>query len=365
LGAKGTVVGEVVFNTAITGYQEILTDPSYYKQFVCFTHPHIGNTGINYEDDESEKCWMKGCIVRDSSFKVSNYRSNVDLCLWLKKHGVIGISDVDTRQITRIIRNRGCINGVISTDKKLTVEQLVGMAKTMDINGLDLVRDATIQKIYRWKTVTEKVWEFSRLTNIKHKENSFHLVAYDFGVKFNILRRLSSHGCIITVVPANTKAEDVLKMSPDGVLFSNGAGNPSVIPYAVETCRNLIGKVPTFGICLGHQIMGIAFGGHTYKLPFGHHGGNHPIRHLPSGRIEISSHNHNFAVNPETLPKEIEITHVNINDGTCAGMIWREKMAMSIQYHPEAGPGPHDADLCFVDFINMMRDKRVREKETL
>jgi len=357
-GSRGTVVGEVVFNTAITGYQEILTDPSYYKQFVCFTHPSVGNTGVNFEDNESQKCWTKGCIVRDYSVRVSNYRSKMDLDSWFKDQGVIGITGIDTRQLTTKLREYGCMNGVLTTDTTLTTEELITMSNKMSIEGVDLVNEVTIENEYNWTTTTEQVWEFSRHTDKICEEDPFHIVAYDFGIKFNILRRLSTHGCRITVVPADTKPEKVLAMKPDGVFFSNGPGDPSSLPYAVEACEAIMGKVPTFGICMGHQIMAQAFGGKIFKLTFGHHGANHPIRHIPTGRIEISSQNHNFAVDQDTLCKEVEVSHINLNDGTCAGISCKEKMAMSVQYHPEASPGPHDADVCFTDFILLLRTER-------
>lgn len=313
-GATGTVVGEVCFNTSITGYQEILTDPSYYKQFVCFTHPHIGNTGINFEDAESAKCWMKGAIIKDLPPVVSNYRSRKTLADYFKEQGVVGISNVDTRQLTKIVRNYGCLNAVITTDMATPKEELVAMAAAFNINGVDCIKDVTTDKVYEWTGITDPEWEFAPNSKKMRSDEPLHIVAYDFGIKRNILRRLGSYGCKVTVVPASTTADAVLEMNPDGIFFSNGPGDPSAVPYAVENAKKLLGKKPTFGICMGHQVMGQAFGAKTFKLSFGHHGGNHPIKHLPSGRIEISAQNHNFAVDPETLPAGVDVTHINLNE---------------------------------------------------
>eukprot|EP01024_Parvocaulis_polyphysoides_P019880 TRINITY_DN19103_c1_g1_i1.p1 TRINITY_DN19103_c1_g1~~TRINITY_DN19103_c1_g1_i1.p1 ORF type:complete len:464 (+),score=47.87 TRINITY_DN19103_c1_g1_i1:97-1392(+) len=360
-GANGTAVGEVVFNTAITGYQEIMTDPSYKGQFVCFTHPHIGNTGINYDDMESMECHLKGIIVRDVSRIVSNYRSKMSLQQYCKEQGVIGISQIDTRELTRQIRDAGCLVGVISNEFESSKE-LIKQAQSWSIVGKDLLKEVSCTKPYEWKDPTLSEWEFSQTAlNGNNQPNQFHVVAYDFGIKHNILRRLASLGCSITVVPCNYPAKDVLAMNPDGVFFSNGPGDPSAAPYAVVNAKEVLGRKPVFGICMGHQLLGQAFGGETYKLKFGHHGANHPIRHVPTGRIEISSQNHNFAVNPQSLPPGIEVTHINLNDGTCAGMVYESQQAMTIQYHPEASPGPHDADLCFEQFVEMMRKQKTGE----
>eukprot|EP01025_Chloroclados_australasicus_P038754 TRINITY_DN4003_c0_g2_i1.p1 TRINITY_DN4003_c0_g2~~TRINITY_DN4003_c0_g2_i1.p1 ORF type:complete len:433 (-),score=51.25 TRINITY_DN4003_c0_g2_i1:457-1755(-) len=359
-GASGTVVGEVVFNTAITGYQEIMTDPSYKGQFVCFTHPHIGNTGINKDDMESTECHLKGIIIRDLSCIVSNYRSTMTLDEYCKEQGVIGISQIDTRELTRKIREAGCLVGVLSNEEQQATEQLVEQAKSWSIIGKDLLKEVSCTQPYEWKDPTIQEWEFSQyvLGNQSGKE-TYHVVAYDFGIKHNILRRLASLGCRITVVPCTLPAKDVLAMYPDGVFFSNGPGDPSAAPYAVENAKEILGKKPVFGICMGHQLLGQAFGGTTFKLKFGHHGANHPIRHVPTGRIEISSQNHNFAVEPGSLPSGVEVTHINLNDGTCAGMVYADQQAMTIQYHPEASPGPHDADVCFEQFVEMMRKSKM------
>mmetsp|Transcript_33403 Transcript_33403/g.56082 ORF Transcript_33403/g.56082 Transcript_33403/m.56082 type:complete len:456 (-) Transcript_33403:282-1649(-) len=351
-GAKGTVVQEVVFNTSLSGYQEIMTDPSYAGQAVCFTCPHIGNVGINADDMESSKAWLGGAIIRSLSPMVSNYRSVKSLDQFLTEQGVIGITDVDTRELTRRIRDQGALVGVISTDKSKTDAELLAMANDWSIDGVDYLSKVTCAAPYEWKDPTIAEWEYP-LADQAMAAPKYHVVAYDYGIKTNILRRLASYGCKVTVVPGKFPAADVMAMNPDGVFFSNGPGDPSAAPWAVENAKFILGKVPTFGICMGHQVMGQAFGATTYKLPFGHHGGNHPIG-TPSGRIEISAQNHNYAVDPKTLPKGVVVTHTNLNDGTNAGMVWAEKKAMTIQYHPEAAPGPHDADVSFANFVGMM-----------
>lgn len=360
-GAKGTKTGEVVFNTSLSGYQEIMTDPSYKGQFVAFTCPHIGNVGINNEDMESEKCHLGAIIVRDLSISVSNYRSNQTLEEYCKKQDIVGIADIDTRALTKALRDTGCLVGVISTDASKSVEELVAQAKSWTIVGKDLLSEVTCKEPYVWRQGTAAEWEFSNTARGSSGQPPLHVVAYDYGIKYNILRRLASFGCKITVVPASYPAAEVLKMNPDGVFFSNGPGDPSAAPYAVDNAKAILGKKPVFGICMGHQILGQAFGGKTFKLKFGHHGGNHPIR-APGGSIEISAQNHNFAVDPKTLPAGVEVSHINLNDGTCAGMVWHEKKAMTIQYHPEASPGPHDADVCFDQFIDWMRAEKAAKQ---
>ena len=347
-------LAEVVFNTSLTGYQEILTDPSYHGQMVCFTQPHIGNVGINEGDMESKQVHMGAMLVRNLSLNVSNYRSVKDLGTYLEEQGVIGITDIDTREITRRLRETGCLNGVLTTDASLSDAELVAKAKAYNIVGKDLISEVTSKEPYEWKETTAE-WEFSN--EAKANKDSFNVVVYDFGVKHNILRRLASFGCKLTIVPASYPADKVMAMNPDGILFSNGPGDPSAVPYAVENAKQILGKLPVFGICMGHQVLGQAFGGSTFKLKFGHHGGNHPVRG-PDGAVEISSQNHNFAVDPKSLPAGVQVSHVNLNDGTCAGMVWPEQRAMTIQYHPEASPGPHDSDRCFADFVQMMRESK-------
>lgn len=357
------VVGEVVFNTSMTGYQEIMTDPSYKGQFVVFTYPHIGNTGINFEDVESSKCHLGAIIVKDLSMVVSNYRSAMTLDEYCKRSGVVGLSNLDTRALTKKLRETGCLVGVVATaDCKKSDAELAAQAKSWTIVGKDLLSVVSCTEPYEWKDATEEEWEFAPETLAASKSASggkpYTVVAYDFGVKHNILRRLASFGCKIIVVPADFPAEKALALNPDGIFYSNGPGDPSAAPYAVATAKQLLGQRPMFGICMGHQLMGQAFGGKTFKLKFGHHGGNHPCRDNATGQIQVTAQNHNYAVDPATLPSGVEVSHINLNDGTCAGMKWADKQAYSIQYHPEASPGPHDADVCFEDFIKMMAANR-------
>mmetsp|Transcript_315 Transcript_315/g.327 ORF Transcript_315/g.327 Transcript_315/m.327 type:complete len:466 (-) Transcript_315:287-1684(-) len=356
-GATGTSIAEVVFNTSLTGYEEIMTDPSYAGQFVVYTCPHIGNTGINMDDVESQKgCHLGGIIIKSLSPTVSNYRSTETLDSYCKSQNVIGIAEVDTRSITSRIREKGALVGVISTDASVSDDDLVAKAQSWKIEGKDMIAEVTTDTIYEWTDPTIEGWEFN--VDKPQAAPEYHVVAYDFGIKTNILRRLASYGCRITVVPASTPASEVLDMNPDGVFFSNGPGDPSAVPYAVENAKAILGVKPVFGICMGHQVLGQAFGASTYKLKFGHHGGNHPILFSPTGRVEISAQNHNYAVDPATLPEGVEVTHVNLNDGTCAGMLYPAKQAMTIQYHPEAAPGPHDADPAFAQFVDMMKGKK-------
>ncbi|KAL3699454.1 hypothetical protein R1sor_017476 [Riccia sorocarpa] len=355
-GATGTQVAEVVFNTSMTGYQEILTDPSYAGQFVVMTVPHIGNTGINSGDEESQECFLGGLIIRTLSPTTSNWRATEALSDYLEKKNVMGISDIDTRAITRRLRQDGSLVGVLTTDSSLSDEDVLQMARNWSIVGKDLISGVSCKEPYEWKDSTGEDWEFSKAAGAA--SDTFNVVAYDFGVKHNILRRLASYGCKITVVPSTWPASEVLKLNPDGILFSNGPGDPSAVPYAVETVRDILGQVPVFGICMGHQLLGQALGGKTFKMKFGHHGGNHPVRHLPTGRVEISSQNHNYAVDPATLPEGVEVTHINLNDGTCAGLTFPAMKVMSIQYHPESSPGPHDADPAFYDFVQMMKNNK-------
>lgn len=351
-GACGTQVGEVVFNTSLTGYQEIITDPSYAGQFVLMTNPHIGNTGVNWDDEESRQCFLAGLVIRSLSISTSNWRCAETLGDYLAKRNIMGIYDVDTRAITRRLREDGSLIGVLSTEESKSDEDLLTMSRSWDIVGVDLICGVTCKAPYEWPDKTGAGWDFN--TDARQGE-TFHVVAYDFGVKHNILRRLASYGCKITVVPSTWPASETLKMKPDGILFSNGPGDPSAVPYAVETVKELLGKVPVFGICMGHQLLGQALGGKTFKMKFGHHGGNHPVRDLRNGRVEISSQNHNYAVDPASLPKGVEVTHINLNDGSCAGLSYSAKNIMSLQYHPEASPGPHDSDAVFGEFVELMR----------
>ncbi|KAK2654240.1 hypothetical protein Ddye_014096 [Dipteronia dyeriana] len=351
-GASGTQVGEVVFNTSLTGYQEILTDPSYAGQFVLMTNPHIGNTGINFDDEESRECFLAGLVIRSLSINTSNWRCTEELAKYLAERNIMGIYDVDTRAITRRLRQDGSLIGVLSTEGTKTDEELLEMSRSWDIVGVDLISGVSCKEPYEWVDKTKSDWEFN--TNGGNEKN-YRVIVYDFGIKHNILRRLASYGCKITVVPSTWPASETLKMKPDGVLFSNGPGDPSAVPYAVETVKEILGKVPVFGICMGHQLLGQALGGKTFKMKFGHHGGNHPVRNMRNGRVEISAQNHNYAVDPITLPKGVEVTHVNLNDGTCAGLTYPALNVMSLQYHPEASPGPHDSDCVFRDFIELMK----------
>jgi carbamoyl-phosphate synthase small subunit len=375
-GAPAARLGEVVFNTSLTGYQEILTDPSYAGQIVVMTAPQIGNTGINTEDDEARQAFLSGFIVRDLSPCVSNWRATAPLETWLVAQGCPAISGIDTRALTRRLRDHGTLRGLVTTDPAPTDADLIDQVRAWPgLDGIDMAQTVTCAAPYAWDQATDGEWEFRRRTDsvgagpalpraqqavpLPGGEAVFHVVALDFGIKRNILRRLVTSGCRVTVVPARTSAADVLALHPDGVLLSNGPGDPSAGPYAVDAVRALLGKVPIFGICLGHQIMGQAFGGRTYRLKFGHHGGNQPVKHLPTGRVEISAHNHNFAVDPDSLPPDIEVTHINLNDGCNEGMRHRTLPALSIQYHPEAAPGPHDADPLFVEFVAMMAAREV------
>jgi carbamoyl-phosphate synthase small subunit len=354
-GGMGTRVGEVVFNTSLTGYQEIITDPSYAGQMVVMTAPQIGNTGVNLEDDEARQAFLRGFVVREYSPQVSNWRATTSLDTYLKQQDVIGISEIDTRALTRRLRDVGSLKGVICTDETLSDQDLVRQAQDWPgLDGVDLVKTVTCAEAYHWHDTTDEQWEFSAERNTQ----PYRVVAYDFGIKHNILRRLTAYGCQVTVVPAQTPAAEVLAMQPDGVFLSNGPGDPSVVTYAVDAVREMLGQTPIFGICLGHQILGQALGATTYRLKFGHHGGNQPVKYLPEDRVEISAHNHNYAVDPKTLPPNAEMTHINLNDDCCEGLRVSDMPAFSVQYHPEAAPGPHDADPLFAEFIELMAAHR-------
>lgn len=350
-GAPGTRFGEAVFYTGWTGYQEVLTDPSYAGQIVVMTAPQVGNTGVVAADHESGRAWLSGFVVREMSRRVSNWQASADLPSWLAGEGVPALTGADTRALTRRLRDGGTMKAVVSDDASLSEADLVQAAREWPgLDGVDLVSGVTCAAEYRWTEGTPAEWSFGGPPAAR----PLHVVVYDFGVKRNILRRLVSKGCTVTVVPARTPAEAVLARHPDGVLLSNGPGDPAAVPYAVEAARRLMGKVPLFGICLGHQILGQALGGRTFRLPFGHHGGNQPVRCALGDRVEISSHNHNFAVDPASLPSGVEVTHVNLNDGCCEGLRHPGLGVVSLQYHPEAAPGPHDSDAFFDEFVEAM-----------
>ena len=351
-GAPGERAGEVVFNTSLTGYQEILTDPSYHGQIVVMTQPHIGNTGVNLEDDESGRSWAAGFVMRAASPLASNWRAAGSLDDDLRRRGVVGITDVDTRALVRHIRTHGAQNAAISSLNPDPGHVLALARSAPDMNGLDLARAVTCAEPYRW-TEGPGDWGPGTSPNLP-RPGPYHVVAYDFGLKRNILRLLAGHGCRVTVVPAHTPAAEALALQPDGVFLSNGPGDPAAVTYAVSAIRDLLGRVPIFGICLGHQLLGLALGGATYKLKFGHRGGNQPVKNLLTGRVEISSHNHGFAVRAESLPAGVEVTHCNLNDGCVEGLRASALRAFSVQYHPEAAPGPHDARYLFREFVRLM-----------
>jgi carbamoyl-phosphate synthase small subunit len=351
LGAPGEAWGEVIFNTAMTGYQEVLTDPSYRGQIVTMTYPLIGNYGLNAEDAESRRPWVNGFVVKEASGRPSSWRGQVSLGAYLASHGVVGIQGIDTRALTRHLRDHGSQDGIIST-VELDEERLREKARALPgLVGRDLVREVTTERPWHWR---QGIWHpgqgYETPPPARHR-----VVAYDCGIKLNILRQLASAGCDVTVVPATAPAAEVMELNPDGVFVSNGPGDPEAAPYLIESLRRLLGRVPIFGICLGHQILGLAAGGRTYKMPFGHHGANHPVKDLETGKIEITSQNHGFAVDPASLRAAgWEQTHVNLNDGACEGLRHREWPVFSVQYHPEASPGPHDANHLFHRFTRMM-----------
>ena len=355
-GATGTTTGEVVFNTGMTGYQEVLTDPSYRGQMIVFTYPEIGNTGVNVEDEESSHPQVRGAIARNVCDRPSNWRSTSSLTDYLKKHNIPGIYGIDTRALTRKIRVLGAMNGGISTELDETdLLELVQTAPTMA--GLNLVKEVTTKDVYEWSDPTTNVWEFKPVSE-PIVEKQLTVVALDFGIKRNILRRLASYGCRVIVVPASMPAEEIMKYNPDGIFLSNGPGDPAANIEGIETTKALLTcQKPVFGICMGHQILGLSLGAQTYKLKFGHRGLNQPAG--LARQVEITSQNHSFALDPDSLPgADVEITHLNLNDRTVAGLKHKTLPMFSVQYHPEASPGPHDADYLFEQFVTSMRTSR-------
>lgn len=372
-GADGERFGEIVFNTSLMGYQEILTDPSYAGQIVTMTYPLIGNYGVNPDDIESRRPFVEGFIVREYSEIRSNWRSSLSLDEYLKQNGIVGLSEIDTRALVRHIREKGAMRGCLSTIDTDEASLVNKARHAPPMLGRNLVDVVTCQDRYDWpdaaldraaaaQTLDPLLAVRERMALLhRDGERPFRVVAFDFGIKYYILRYLEAFGCQVTVVPARTSAEEVLALSPDGIFLSNGPGDPAALPEIVATVRSLIGRAPIFGICLGHQILALAVGGKTYKLKFGHRGGNQPVKNLLTGTIEITSHNHGFAVDKESFDQsQIELTHINLNDGCLEGFRHRELPLFSVQYHPEAGPGPHDATYLFENFITLMREDRER-----
>jgi len=369
IGIEGETIGEVVFNTSMTGYQEILTDPSYKKQIVTLTYPHIGNTGVNDEDEESASVNASGLVIRDLPRLVSNWRSQDNLSDYLKKHGIVAIADIDTRKLTRLLRTKGAMSGCILASSSLVeteseesttliaekVQYAISQAKQFaGLKGMDLAKEVTTKSSYQW---TEGSWSLNKSTNID-STNSYHVVAYDFGVKRNILRLLTDRGCKVTVVPAETPAKDVLAMNPDGVFLSNGPGDPEPCIYAVDAIKEIINSnKPVFGICLGHQLLSLASGAKTIKMKFGHHGGNHPVIDMKTKQVMITSQNHGFAVDENSLPDVLEVTHKSLFDQSVQGVMHKDKPVFGFQGHPEASPGPHDISSLFNQFINLIEQQ--------
>ena len=361
-GAEGVQTGEVVFNTSMTGYQEILTDPSYYRQIVTMTVPHVGNTGINPNDTESARVWVSGFVVRSLSPLVSNWRQRGDLDSYLKAQGVIGLSDVATRALVRHIREMGVMRAAIAHGEVAEdVDALVELARTSpDMSGANLVDDVTTDEAYNWTERSDSQWQQVQ----QWHESGPLVVAYDLGIKHNILRLLTDRGLRVKVVPAQMPAADLLALNPNGIFLSNGPGDPAAVDYAIENVRQLLGQRPIFGICLGHQILGLALGGKTEKMRFGHRGGNQPVKNLLTGAVEISAHNHGFAVMPDSKLGGAEVTHINLNDNTVEGLRHEALGAFSVQYHPESSPGPHDSTYLFDEFVQRVQhyaDERAAE----
>ncbi|MDE9445926.1 glutamine-hydrolyzing carbamoyl-phosphate synthase small subunit [Xenorhabdus bovienii] len=359
IGAEGVAVGEVVFNTSITGYQEILTDPSYSRQIVTLTYPHIGNTGINAADEESPAIQAQGLVIRDLPLVTSNFRSEENLSDYLKRHNIVAIADIDTRKLTRLLREKGAQNGCIIAGNEADAQVALEKAKAFPgLKGMDLAKEVTTAQSYSWLqgswTLADGLPEAC-----KEQELPYHIVAYDFGVKRNILRMLVDRGCRVTVIPAQTPADEVLKMAPDGIFLSNGPGDPEPCDYAIEAIQAFLNtEIPVFGICLGHQLLALASGAKTVKMKFGHHGGNHPVKDLENNVVMITAQNHGFAVDESTLPANLRVTHKSLFDGTLQGIHRTDKPAFSFQGHPEASPGPHEAASLFDHFIELIEQHR-------
>ncbi|MDM8564419.1 glutamine-hydrolyzing carbamoyl-phosphate synthase small subunit [Candidatus Halobeggiatoa sp. HSG11] len=353
IGVDGQCCGEVVFNTSMTGYQEILTDPSYCRQIVTLTYPHIGNVGINIEDEESSQVFVAGLIIRDLPLLESNWRTELSLADYLKQHKVVSIAEIDTRRLTRILREKGAQNGCLVAGENIDPEAAIQAAKNFaGLQGMDLAKEVSAQQPYEWK---ESVWSMDDNANAPSKQ--WQVIAYDFGVKRNILRLLIDRGCSVTVVPAQTPASEILKHKPDGVFLSNGPGDPEPCDYAVTAIKEILEQgTPLFGICLGHQLLGLASGAKTVKMKFGHHGANHPVQEINSGKVMITSQNHGFALDEESLPTNLQPTHRSLFDGSLQGIRHIDKPAFSFQGHPEASPGPHDVADLFDQFIDLMKN---------
>ncbi len=374
-GATGTTVGEVVFNTSMTGYQEVVTDPSYKGQLVAMTYPLIGNYGVNISDQESASPHVRGLIIEELSPMASSWRSKMGLGDYLKQWRIPGIQGIDTRALTKHLREKGSLKGCLSTDPALTSDQVIEQAIAgAGVVGVDYVKEVTTSEVYEWDPnhKLSRKWTIVKGDgmNVQRDENGevyenlppikYRVVAYDFGIKHNILRQLRQEGFKVMVVPATTSAEHTLALNPDGIFLSNGPGDPAALDYCHKTVKALMGRKPIFGICLGHQLLSYAFGGKTFKLKFGHHGGNQPVKDLKTGRVTITSQNHGFAVDPESLPSNVEVSHINLNDQTVEGMRHKELPIFSVQYHPEAAPGPHDANYFFAEFSKLIEETRNR-----
>jgi carbamoyl-phosphate synthase small subunit len=362
IGAQGSTVGEVVFNTSMTGYQEILTDPSYAEQIITLTYPHIGNTGTNAEDVESDQVWAKGLVIRDLPLVTSSFRSTQSLSDYLKANNIIGIADIDTRRLTRVLREKGAQSGCIATvENTQDIDAAIAEARLKaqafpGLKGMDLAKEVSCSQSQTW---SDSVWALGEGHKTNLQNLPYHVVAYDFGAKKNILRMLVARGCRLTVVPAQTTAEEVLKLQPDGVFLSNGPGDPEPCDYAITATKVFLDKkIPLFGICLGHQILALASGAKTEKMKFGHHGANHPVQDVKTKRVMITSQNHGFAVQADTLPENIAVTHVSLFDNSLQGIAFNDRPAFSFQGHPEASPGPLDADALFDHFIDLIKQAK-------